>query len=65
MTKLNKKKNSVILLQKLEDRQLLLFQDLFNIYRVKKLMEELSSVQSLGNNKPNFINENFSNHINK
>ena len=42
MAKLNKRKNAVILLQKLEDRQLILFQDLFNIYRVKKLMEELS-----------------------
>ena len=42
MAKLNKRKKAIILLQKLEDRQLILFQDLFNIYRVKKLMEELS-----------------------
>ena len=43
MTKLNKRKNALILLKKLEDRQLILFQDLFNIYHVKKLIEELSN----------------------
>ena len=42
MTKLNERKNAHILLKKLEDRQMILFQDLFNIYRVRVLMEELS-----------------------
>ena len=42
MNKLNERKNAQILLKKLEDRQLILFQDLFNIYRVKQLMEEFS-----------------------
>jgi hypothetical protein len=41
LTKLNERKNAHILLKKLEDRQLILFKDLFNIYRVRMLMEEL------------------------
>lgn len=39
---LNRVKQAKILLIKLEDRQLILFQDLFNIYRTKKIIEELS-----------------------
>ena len=42
MSKLNERKNAQILLKKLEDRQLILLQDLFNIYRVNKYMEEIS-----------------------
>ena len=38
--KLNRRNKAQILLKKLEDRQLVLFQDLFNIYRVKKLIED-------------------------
>ena len=43
MTKLNKRKNALIILTKLEDRQIMSLEDLFNIYRVKKLIEELIS----------------------
>ena len=38
--KLNRRKRAEILLKKLEDRQLVLFQDLFNIYRVKQLIKD-------------------------
>ena len=42
MIKLNRIRKAQILLKKLEDRQLILFQDLFNIYRAKQLLEETS-----------------------
>jgi hypothetical protein len=42
LLKLNRIKQAENLLIKLEDRQLILFQDLFNIYRTKKAIEELS-----------------------
>ena len=42
MIKLNRIRKAQILLKKLEERQLILFQDLFNIYRVKRLLEETS-----------------------
>ena len=41
MTKLNRKKKAYHLLRKLNDRQLILFQDLFNIYRARELLEEI------------------------
>ena len=44
MNKLNKRKKARILLEKLEDRQLILFQDLFNIFRVRKLLDEKSFI---------------------
>lgn len=42
LLKLNRVKQAQILLIKLEDRQLILFQDMFNIYRTKKVLEEIS-----------------------
>ena len=56
MTKLNRRKEAYILLEKLEDRQLVLFQDLFNIYRAKKLLEELTFGSSNKENNNHYIN---------
>ena len=58
MTKLNKRKKAFILFQKLEDRQIILFQDLFNIYRVKKLMDELYNYDNV---KEKYYNNNIIN----
>ena len=59
LLKLNRIKQAQILLIKLEDRQLILFQDLFNIYRAKKAIEELSI-----NPKDEENNINYNNMIN-
>ena len=56
ITKLNKRKKAKILLEKLEDRQLILFQDLFNIYRVRKLIEETSIISDYNDEKLYYAN---------
>ena len=54
--KLNKIKKANILLKKLEELQLISFQDLFNIYRTKKLIEEFSSHHKKDKYNFNYIN---------
>ena len=60
LLKLNRIKQAEALLIKLEDRQLILFQDLFNIYRTKKAIEELTI-----NPKDEDDRINYNNMINK
>jgi hypothetical protein len=59
MIKLNRRKKAEILLKILDDRQLILFQDLFNIYRAKKLLEELKNNPHYTDNKVNIMSINM------
>lgn len=59
MTRLNKRKKAQMLLKKLDDRQLILFQDLFNIYRAKKLLEELILNPHYNDNRVNLLKINM------
>ena len=55
MTRLNKRKKAQILLKQLEEKQIFLFQDLFNIYRAKQLLEELMLNPHYTDNKANIL----------
>ena len=59
MTKLNQRKKAQMLLKQLDERQLILFQDLFNIYRAKKLLEELMLNPHYSDNKVNILRINM------
>jgi len=59
MTRLNKRKKAQVLLKQLDDRQLFLFQDLFNIYRAKLLLEELMLNPHYNDNKINILKMNM------
>ena len=59
MIKLNKRQKAEKLLKILDDRQLILFQDLFNIYRAKKLLEDLKNNPHYTDNKVNIISINM------
>ena len=59
MTRLNKRKKAQMLLKQLDDRQLILFQDLFNIYRAKQLLEDLTLNPHYNDNKINIMRINM------